>query len=152
MSDYSYTNGDGLARLDVNTPDGDNEPISILDDAIRQIKAYLKDPNAGPLPSKGVTEEKIADKAISPRTLGAVAGDGLAGGEGEVLSVKLDNDTLELDEDGNLSIRQVPLEKLRSAISTVLGYALLVDEKSQGVHGGPGWREVSKLVRLTKSK
>lgn len=47
MSDYSYTNGDGLTKLDVSTPVGAAEPISVLDDAIRQIKAFLKDTSAG---------------------------------------------------------------------------------------------------------
>lgn len=47
MSDYSYTNGDGLTKLDVSTPVGAAEPISVLDDAIRQIKAYLKDSTSG---------------------------------------------------------------------------------------------------------
>lgn len=47
MSDYSYTAGDGLSKLDASTPVGAAEPISILDDAIRQIKAYLKDSTSG---------------------------------------------------------------------------------------------------------
>ena len=47
MSDYSYTNGDGLSKLDVATPVGTTEPISVLDDAIRQIKAFLKDGTSG---------------------------------------------------------------------------------------------------------
>ena len=47
MSDYTYTNGDGLTKLDATTPVGASEPISVLDDAIRQIKAYLKDPTSG---------------------------------------------------------------------------------------------------------
>lgn len=45
---YGYTNGDGLAVLDVTKPDGATEPVSNLDDAIKQVKAYLKDPTAGP--------------------------------------------------------------------------------------------------------
>ena len=45
---YAYTNGDGLSALDSATPDGATEPMSNADDAIRQIKAYLKDPIAGP--------------------------------------------------------------------------------------------------------
>lgn len=45
---YNYTNGDGLSALDASKPDGSTEPVSILDDAIRQIVAYLKDPIAGP--------------------------------------------------------------------------------------------------------
>jgi len=44
---YSYTNGDGLAVLSASTPNGATEPGSNLDDAIRQIKAYLLDPVAG---------------------------------------------------------------------------------------------------------
>lgn len=48
MPSYAYTNGDGLTVLDVATPDGATEPVANLDEAIRQIKAYLKDPEAGP--------------------------------------------------------------------------------------------------------
>lgn len=44
---YLYTDGDGLAALNKNTPNGATEPGSNLDDAIRQIKAYLLDPVAG---------------------------------------------------------------------------------------------------------
>lgn len=47
MPSYSYNDGDGLAVLDVATPDGDTEPVSNLDDAVKQIKAFLKDPDAG---------------------------------------------------------------------------------------------------------
>lgn len=45
---YNYTNGDGPSVLLVNEPNGATEPVSILDNAIRQIKAYLNDPTAGP--------------------------------------------------------------------------------------------------------
>lgn len=44
---YDYTDGDGLAVLDSATPNGAVEPVSNLDDAIRQIKAYLKDSTSG---------------------------------------------------------------------------------------------------------
>ncbi len=44
---YSYTNGDGLAALTPTEPDGDAEPLSNLDDAIKQVKAFLLDPVAG---------------------------------------------------------------------------------------------------------
>lgn len=44
---YSYTNGDGVSVLLVNEPDGDTEPVSNLDDAIKQIKLFLNDPKAG---------------------------------------------------------------------------------------------------------
>ena len=40
---YSYSPGDGLAVLILTEPDGDAEPLSNLDDAIKQIKAYLAD-------------------------------------------------------------------------------------------------------------
>lgn len=46
MPDYTYSNGDGLSKLDKTVPLG-TEPVSNLDDAIRQIKAYLKDDTAG---------------------------------------------------------------------------------------------------------
>ncbi len=45
---YPYTNGDGLAVIDPLLPDGAAEPVANLDDALRQVKAYLKDPTAGP--------------------------------------------------------------------------------------------------------
>ena len=48
MPDYSYTTGDGLSALDVTKPDGDVEPVANLDDAIKQIIAYLKDSAVGP--------------------------------------------------------------------------------------------------------
>lgn len=47
MATYNYTDGDGLAGLDKTTPVGGIEFVSILDEAIRQIKSYLKDPIAG---------------------------------------------------------------------------------------------------------
>ena len=45
---YNYTNGDGVAVLLPAEPNGATEPVSILDNAVRQIKAYLNDPIAGP--------------------------------------------------------------------------------------------------------
>lgn len=48
MATYNYTNGDGVSALDASTPDGATEPVSVLDDAVRQIKAYLLDPTKGP--------------------------------------------------------------------------------------------------------
>jgi len=44
---YSYTNGDGLSVLDKTKPNGATEQVAILDDSIRQIKAYLRDDVAG---------------------------------------------------------------------------------------------------------
>ena len=48
MATYDYNPGDGLAALDPLTPDGSIEPVNILDNAIKQIKAYLLDPVEGP--------------------------------------------------------------------------------------------------------
>ena len=48
MATYNYTNGDGVTALSASTPDGASEPVSVLDDAIRQVKAYLLDPTKGP--------------------------------------------------------------------------------------------------------
>lgn len=45
---YNYSNGDGVGALDETLPNGSTEKILILDDAIRQIKRYLKDPSDGP--------------------------------------------------------------------------------------------------------
>lgn len=44
---YSYTDGDGLASLDKTLPNGAIEPVSNLDDALKQVKAFLVDPLAG---------------------------------------------------------------------------------------------------------
>lgn len=43
---YNYTDGDGLSALDKTEPAG-SEAASNLDDAVRQIKAYLKDATGG---------------------------------------------------------------------------------------------------------
>lgn len=48
MSSYVYFPSDGVTRLEANTPDGQSEPGPVLDEAIRQIKAYLMDSVAGP--------------------------------------------------------------------------------------------------------
>lgn len=40
---YAYTNGDGVSVLDKTTPNGAAEPVSNLDDAIKQIKAWIRD-------------------------------------------------------------------------------------------------------------
>lgn len=48
MADYSYVRGDGSSVLDKTTPVGQSEPGPVLDDAIRQIKAYLNDDLVGP--------------------------------------------------------------------------------------------------------
>lgn len=47
MPSYAYTNGDGLAVIDKTVPNGAVEPVSSLDDALKQVKAYLKDDVAG---------------------------------------------------------------------------------------------------------
>lgn len=44
---YNYTNGDGVSVLLPAEPNGATEPISNLDNAIRQIKAFLNDPIRG---------------------------------------------------------------------------------------------------------
>ena len=44
---YSYTAGQGVAALVPTEPNGATEPVSNLDDAIRQIKAFLTDSSAG---------------------------------------------------------------------------------------------------------
>lgn len=45
---YNYSNGDGPTVLLTTEPNGATEPVSVLDQAIRQIKSYLNDPTAGP--------------------------------------------------------------------------------------------------------
>lgn len=45
---YAYTTGDGVSALDATKPDGSLEYVASLDDAVRQIKAYLTDSSAGP--------------------------------------------------------------------------------------------------------
>ena len=44
---YNYTNGDGVSVLLPTEPNGATEPLSNLDNAIRQIKAFLNDPTKG---------------------------------------------------------------------------------------------------------
>lgn len=48
MPDYSYTNGDGVSQLDASVPNGAIELVKVWATAIKQIKAYLKDPIEGP--------------------------------------------------------------------------------------------------------
>lgn len=40
---YTYTNGDGVSVLVATEPNGATEPVSNLDDAIKQIKAWIRD-------------------------------------------------------------------------------------------------------------
>lgn len=47
MALYDYTNGDGIESLDKTKPDGATEMVAILDDAIRQLKAFIRDDTAG---------------------------------------------------------------------------------------------------------
>ena len=44
---YSYTPGQGVSALVPTEPNGATEPVSNLDDAIRQIKLFLTDTTAG---------------------------------------------------------------------------------------------------------
>lgn len=46
-SSFPYANGDGHAGLDSSTPVGASDPVNVLDDAIQQIKKYIKDSTAG---------------------------------------------------------------------------------------------------------
>lgn len=45
---YVYNAGDPVTVLLVTEPNGATEPVSILDDAIKQVKKYLNDPTVGP--------------------------------------------------------------------------------------------------------
>lgn len=45
---YVYNPGDPVTVLDPAEPNGAAEPISVLDNAIRQVKAYLRDGTEGP--------------------------------------------------------------------------------------------------------
>lgn len=44
---YTYTAGQGVTALVPTEPNGATEPVSNLDDAIRQVKAFLTDSSAG---------------------------------------------------------------------------------------------------------
>lgn len=44
---YTYTTGQGVSALVPTEPNGATEPVSNLDDAVRQIKAFLTDSSAG---------------------------------------------------------------------------------------------------------
>lgn len=57
---YTYTDGDGLTALDKTTPNGATEPVSNLDDAIRQIKAYMRDSTGGLAKLKADVDELAA--------------------------------------------------------------------------------------------
>lgn len=47
MPSYAYNDGDGLSVIDKTVPNGAVETVAILDDALKQVKAYLKDATAG---------------------------------------------------------------------------------------------------------
>lgn len=69
MPDYTYTPGQGVSALNKNIPDGTIEPVSILDDAIRQIKAYLTDTGVGgKAPQKLIDDINTAASALTSRT------------------------------------------------------------------------------------
>lgn len=58
---YTYNDGDGLSVLDKTKPNGATEPVSILDDAIKQIKAYLRDETAGVAKMQADVTDALAD-------------------------------------------------------------------------------------------
>lgn len=47
QSSYTYNDGDGLGVIDKTLPNGAVEPVSNLDDALKQVKAWMKDATAG---------------------------------------------------------------------------------------------------------
>lgn len=47
MPSYAYNDGDGLSVIDKTLPNGATEPVSSLDDALKQVKAWMKDATAG---------------------------------------------------------------------------------------------------------
>lgn len=47
MPSYAYNDGDGLSVIDKTLPNGATEPVSNLDDALKQVKAWMKDATAG---------------------------------------------------------------------------------------------------------
>jgi hypothetical protein len=73
---YTYSNGDGAAVLLTTEPNGATEPLSNLDNAIRQIKAYINDPIAGPDPTlnKKIGATKVIVTQTSAQTIAAGAG------------------------------------------------------------------------------
>lgn len=89
---YNYTNGDGVAVLLVTEPNGATEPLSNLDNAIRQIKAYLNDPIEGP-------DAKIEALASPVRVIATHSG-GQAIDEAAGQQV-IEFDTVDLDSGSN---------------------------------------------------
>lgn len=73
---YTYSNGDGAAVLLITEPNGATEPLSNLDNAIRQLKAWANDPIAGPAPelNSKIGSTKIIVTQTSAQTIAAGAG------------------------------------------------------------------------------
>lgn len=86
MADYSYTEGDGLAVIDELTPDGAVEPVSVTDDAIRQIKAYLKDATVGPKALIDALSASLIPKGLIAPFAGTSAPDGWLFCDGSAVS------------------------------------------------------------------
>lgn len=61
MPSYAYTDGDGLSVLDKTKPDGATEPVSSLDDALKQVKAYLRDTVGGGAKLRADATQAMAD-------------------------------------------------------------------------------------------
>jgi hypothetical protein len=91
---YSYSNGDGVAVLLVTEPDGATEPVSVLDQAVRQIKSYLNDPTEGP-------DAKVS-AIVNPTKVVAThsGGQAIAAGAG-ITPIEFDTEDLDANGDFN---------------------------------------------------
>lgn len=97
---YSYTNGNGVAVLLVTEPDGATEPVSILDNAVRQIKSYLNDPTAGPDAKVVALTTAVANptKVIATHAGGQI----IAATDGQQ-PVEFDNEDVDANDDFDMT-------------------------------------------------
>lgn len=149
---YAYTNGDGVAALVVTEPDGATEPLSNLDNAIRQIKAYLLDPIEGP-------DAKVAALASPIRVIATHSGSPVQLVDESDGQVTVQFDTIDLDSGGDYNnatflftapedgfyivICQVTVEKNASAAPTAIVHQL--DVMVNGVSGARVRKDLDAL-------
>lgn len=128
---YTYNPGDPVSVLDPAEPNGATEPVSNLDNAIRQIKAYLNDPTVGPaaLFALKLAATKVVATQVSSQVIAAGAG---------ITPVEFDNEDLDpsnefdpvtfkftADADGfYLVMGQVTVDVTASAAPTDIKYQL----------------------------
>ncbi len=75
---YTYNNGDGVSVLDTAEPNGAIEPVSNLDDAIKQIKKWIRDTTSN-VGAAGMQSAIVALQASIAALQASVAGGSVAG-------------------------------------------------------------------------